>query len=179
VGTYNKLNIFWHNVGNVGPGRIKNTTEEDFDRTLAIHVKGGFFNSKFAIPEIKKSGGGSILFTTSFSGYRPSPGSPTYSIAKAGLAILTRYLTVQLGKYNIRVNCIASGSNKTGLFAAFMPRDSNVGPKLVEKRLLEITPMGRHGEPEEAAMAALYLVSDDTSYVTGVVLAVNGGTLDA
>jgi NAD(P)-dependent dehydrogenase (short-subunit alcohol dehydrogenase family) len=177
VGTYEKLNIFWHNAGNAGPGRIEKTTEEDFDRTLAVHVKGGFFGSKFAIPEIKKSGGGSILFTTSFSGYRPSPGSPTYSIAKASLAILTRCLAVQLGKENIRVNCIAPGSNKTGLFAAFMSRDPNVDPMLVEKRLLEATPMGRHGEPEEAAKAALYLVSDDASYVTGVVLAIDGGML--
>ena len=177
VEAYDKLNIFWHNAGNAGPGRMENTTEEDFDRTLAIHVKGGFFGSKFAIPEIKKSGGGSILFTTSFSGYRPSPGSPTYSIAKSGLSILTRCLAVQLGKDNIRVNCIAPGSNETGLFAAFMSRDPNVDPKLVEKRLLEATPMRRHGKVQEAAMAALYLVSDDASFVTGVVLPVDGGML--
>ena len=177
VEVYGKLNIFWHNAGNAGSGHIEKTTEEDFNRTIAIHLKGGFFGSKFAIPEIKKSGGGSILFTTSFSGYRPSPGSPTYSIAKAGRAILTRCLAVQLGKDNIRVNCIAPGSNETGLFTAFMSRDPNVDPKLVEKRLLEATPMGRHGKAEETAKAALYLVSDDASYVTGVVLAVDGGML--
>jgi NAD(P)-dependent dehydrogenase (short-subunit alcohol dehydrogenase family) len=178
VETYGKLNIFWHNAGNAGPGRIERTTEEAFDRTLDIHVKGGFFGSKFAIPEIKKSGGGSILFTTSGSGYRPSPGSPTYSIAKAGLSILTRCLAVQLGRDNIRVNCIAPASNKTGLSAAFMSRDPDlVDPKLMEKRVLEMTPMGRHGELEEAAMAALYLVSDDASYVTGIVLPVDGGML--
>lgn len=178
VKTYGKLNIFWHNAGNAGPGRIDRTTEEDFDRTLAIHIKGGFFGSKFAIPEIKKSGGGSILFTTSASGYRPSPGSPTYSIAKAGLSILTRCLAVQLGRDNIRVNCIAPASNKTGLHAAFMSRDPDlVDPNKMEKKLLEITPMGRFGELEESAMAALYLVSDDASFVTGTVLPIDGGLM--
>lgn len=178
VEIYGKLNIFWHNAGNAGPGRIDRTSEEDFDRTLDIHIKGGFFGSKFAIPEIKKAGGGSILFTTSGSGYKPSPSSPTYSIAKAGLSILTRCLAVQLGRQNIRVNCIAPASNKTGLFTAFMSRDPDlVDPKVMEKRLLEMTPMGRHGEPEETARAALYLVSDDASFVTGVVLPVDGGLL--
>ena len=178
VGTYGKLNIFWHNAGNAGPGRIERTTEEAFDRTLDIHVKGGFFGSKFAIPEIKKAGGGSILFTTSGSAYRPSPGSPTYSIAKAGLSILTRCLAVQLGKDNIRVNCIAPASNKTGLFEAFLSRDPDlIEPKFLEKRLLDLTPMGRHGELDETARAALYLVSDDASYVTGIVLPVDGGML--
>ena len=178
VETYGKLNIFWHNAGNAGPGRIDRTTEEAFDRTLDIHVKGGFFGSKFAIPEIKKAGGGSILFTTSGSAYRPSPGSPTYSIAKAGLSILTRCLAVQLGKDNIRVNCIAPASNKTGLFEAFLSRDPDlIEPKFLEKRLLDLTPMGRHGELDETARAALYLVSDDASYVTGIVLPVDGGML--
>jgi NAD(P)-dependent dehydrogenase (short-subunit alcohol dehydrogenase family) len=178
VETYGKLNIFWHNAGNAGPGRIDRTTEEAFDRTLAIHVKGGFFGSKYAIPEIKKSGGGSILFTTSGSAYRPSPGSPTYSIAKAGLSILTRCLAVQLGKENIRVNCIAPASDKTGLSKAFMSRDPDlIDPKLMEKKVLEMTPMGRSGELEETAKAALYLVSDDASFVTGIVLPVDGGML--
>jgi NAD(P)-dependent dehydrogenase (short-subunit alcohol dehydrogenase family) len=178
VDTYGKLNIFWHNAGNAGPGRIERTSEADFDRTLAIHVKGGFFGSKFAIPEIKKSGGGSILFTTSGSAYKPSPGSPTYSIAKAGLSILSRCLAVQLGRDNIRVNCLAPASNKTGLSAAFMSRDPDlIDPKVMEKKLLENTPMGRHGEVEEAARAALYLVSDDASFVTGAVLPVDGGML--
>jgi len=175
VETYGKLNIFWHNAGNAGPGRIDRTTEEAFDRTLAIHVKGGFFGSKFAIPEIKKSGGGSILFTTSGSGYRPSPGSPTYSIAKAGLSILTRCLAVQLGKENIRVNCMPQLQIRQGFPAAFMSRDPDlIDPKLMEKKVLEMTPMGRSGELEETAKAALYLVSDDASYVTGIVLPVDG-----
>ena len=178
VNAYGGLNIFWHNAGNAGPGRIEDTTEELYERTLNIHLKGAFFGAKLAISEIRKTGGGSILFTSSVAGYRPSVGSPTYSIAKAGLAILTRCLAVQLGKHNIRVNCIIPGAVKTGLWPLFVERDRGVtGVEGYEGKIMERTPLGRFGEVEDIAQAALYLASDDASFVTGAHLAVDGGML--
>ncbi|MFC1967513.1 SDR family NAD(P)-dependent oxidoreductase [Chloroflexota bacterium] len=176
VKTYGKLNIFWSNAGNEGGGPIEITTEEIFDLTMNIHVKGGFFGAKFAIPEIIKSGGGSILYTGSASGLKPSRVSPSYSVAKAGLAMLTRSLAMALAKKNIRVNYIAPGVVATPLWPRFQSRNpESEGPEVEEKHILEATPMGRFGQPEDMAQAALYLVSEEAAFVTGAILAVDGG----
>ncbi|MFC1847985.1 SDR family NAD(P)-dependent oxidoreductase [Chloroflexota bacterium] len=176
--TYSKLNIFWHNAGIAGPGIIEHTTEEAFDHTLDVHVKAGFFGSKYAIPEIKKAGGGVILFTTSVSGYKPSPFSPAYGISKAALSMLAKCLAAQLAKDNIRVNCIAPGAIKTGIWQGCQDRDPHIiTPKEWEKTLLEKTPLGRFGKVDDVARAALYLVSDEASFITGIDLAVDGGWL--
>ncbi len=178
IETYGRLNIFWHNAGIAGPGIIERTTEEAFDRTLNVHVKAGFFGSKFAIPEIKGAGGGSILFTSSVSGYRPSPFSPAYGISKAALSMLAKCLAVQLAKDNIRVNCIVPGCIRTGLWPAFQARDPGlITTEEWEKSVLAKTPMGRFGKVDDVAQAALYLASDEASFVTGVDLAVDGGWL--
>jgi NAD(P)-dependent dehydrogenase (short-subunit alcohol dehydrogenase family) len=178
VAIYGKLNIFWHNAGVAGPGYILRVTEQAFDRCLAIHVKGGFFGAKYAIPEIKKAGGGSILFTSSIGGYRPSAGSPVYSMAKASLSILARCLAVQWAKDNIRVNVISPGPVKTGLWNDFMGRDPDLtSPEEYERKIMDMTPMRRHGQPEDIAQAALFLVSDEANFITGVTLAVDGGML--
>lgn len=173
---FGKLNIFWHNAGNAGPGIIERTSEIDFDKTLAIHVKGGFFGSKYSIPEIKKAGGGSILFTSSMAGLKPSKGSPTYSIAKASLIMLTRCLAAQYAKDNIRVNCICPGMIETPLTPAFFSRDPDlISPDAYRKAMFGMTPMGRFGTPEEIAQTALFLVSDAASYITGGIICVDGG----
>jgi NAD(P)-dependent dehydrogenase (short-subunit alcohol dehydrogenase family) len=174
--TFGKLTIFWHNAGNAGPGVIENTSETDFDMTLAIHVKGGFFGAKYSMPEIKKAGGGSILFTSSISGLKASKVSPTYSMSKASLAMLTRCLAVGYAKDNIRVNCICPGAVETPLLPVFFNRDpDNSPPEAFRKRMLDSTPMGRFGKAEEIAQAALYLVSDTASFTTGLIMCVDGG----
>ncbi len=177
VRTYGKLNIFWHNAGVAGPGRIDRVTEAAYDRTMDIHCKGGFFGSKFAIPEIQKAGeGGSILFTSSVSGVKPSPASPVYSMSKATLVILTRCLAVYLGKDNIRVNCICPGPVETPLYPDFVGRDPDlIKPEELQKMMLGNTVFGRFARPEEIAQVALFLVSDDASYVTGVIMPVDAG----
>jgi NAD(P)-dependent dehydrogenase (short-subunit alcohol dehydrogenase family) len=87
---FGRLDIFWHNAGNVGPGSIEETEEAAYDLTMAIHLKAGFFGAKFAMPEMKKLGGGVMLFTSSLAGLKTSRASPVYGIAKAGLLSLTR-----------------------------------------------------------------------------------------
>ncbi len=173
VKIFGKVNIFWHNAGNAGPGSIERTSEEDFDKTLSIHVKGGFFGAKYGISEIKKAGGGSVLFTSSGMGLKPSS-SPTYSMAKASLIMLTRCLALHCSKDNIRVNCICPGITTTPLSAGFAAR--NLVPLDVhEKNSLQRIPVGRRGEPEEIAQTALFLVSDAASYITGAIICVDGG----
>ncbi len=177
VETYGKLDIFWHNAGIPGPGHIERTSEEDFDRALAVHLKGGFFGAKYAIPELRKQGG-AILFTSSVAGVRASFLSLSYSMAKAGLIILTKGLARQLAEDNIRVNCICPGPARTPGWPAFLSRDPDLAsPEEIEKKAIQAIPMGRLALPEDIARAALFLVSEEASFITGESLDVDGGYL--
>ena len=176
VKAFGKINIFWHNAGNVGPGLLERTSEEDFDRTIAIHVKGGFFGSKYCIPEIVKAGGGSILFTSSIAGLKPSRASATYSIGKSSLVMLAKCLALAYAKDNIRVNCICPGGVETPLQPHFFTRDPDViPPEVYASKMMDTIPVRRLGTPEEIANTALFLVSDAASYITGAILSVDGG----
>ncbi len=176
VQVFGRLDAFWHNAGNAGPGSIERTSEEEFDFTMALHVKGGFFGAKYALPELKKVGGGSILFTSSLAGLKASRSSPVYSLAKSSLVMLTKCLALHHSKDNIRINCICPGAVETPLWPSFIGRDSDLhDPAEVTKMYKQKTPMGRFAEPEEIAQMALFLVSDAASYVTGAVIPVDGG----
>jgi NAD(P)-dependent dehydrogenase (short-subunit alcohol dehydrogenase family) len=176
IKTLGKLNIFWHNAGDVGPGRIDRVSEEDFDKTIAIHLKGAFFGSKYAIPAILSSGGGSIIFTGSGAAFKPLAGAPTYSIVKTGIVMLTKCLAVQLGPQNIRVNCLCPGPTDTALRKIVFARDRDlVDPDDLDRTNIKETPLGRVAQPDEVAKVALFLVSDDASFVTGASVSVDGG----
>lgn len=176
VGTYGRLDIFYHNAGVAGPGRIELTTEEAYDQIMNIHLKAGFFGAKFAAPEIKKAGGGSILFTGSGLGLRPSSQSPAYSVSKAALLMLTRALAVALAKDNIRVNAVCPGPiSSTPLWQDVLARNPEIVPEEYENMNKQRRPIQRLGTPEEMAQAALFLVSNEASYITGVALPVDGG----
>jgi NAD(P)-dependent dehydrogenase (short-subunit alcohol dehydrogenase family) len=179
AGAFGRLDIFWHNAGNVGPGIIEETEEAAYDLTMSIHLKAGFFGAKFALQEMKKLGGGVMLFTSSLAGLKTSRASPVYGIAKAGLLSLTRNLTISLAPHNIRVNAICPGAAETALWPAFTNRGSdNFDPKKTEsvsQMYREKTPLGRLCDPQDIANAALFLCSDLASYVTGEVMSVDGG----
>ena len=176
VKAFGKVNIFWHNAGIAGTGIIERTTEKDFDRQIAIHVKGGYFGAKYVIPEMKKAGGGAMLFTSSISGIKPSAGSPSYSIAKAGLQILAQCIALGYAKDNIRANAVCPGAVDTPLWPAFVSRDPDlIPPAELEKRYLSKMLIGRKLRPEEIAQTALFLCSDEASAITGAILPVDGG----
>lgn len=179
VGAFGRLDVFWHNAGNVGPGSIENTEEAAYDLTMAIHLKAGFFGAKFALPEMKKAGGGAMLFTSSLAGLKTSRASPVYGIAKAGLLALTRNLTVSFAPHGIRVNAICPGAAETAMWPTFTNRETDVfDPQRTEEvaqMYRERTPLGRLCEPQDVANAALFLCSDLASYVTGEVMSVDGG----
>jgi NAD(P)-dependent dehydrogenase (short-subunit alcohol dehydrogenase family) len=176
VAHYGNLHIFFHNAGVAGPGRIELTTEEAYDQTMDIHVKAGFFGAKFAAPEIKKAGGGSILFTASGLGLRPSSESPVYSVSKAALLMLTRSLAVSLAKDGIRVNAICPGPiSTTPLWQGVLARNPEIVPEEYAQRNIQTRPIKRLGTPEEMAQAALFLASPEASYITGIALPVDGG----
>jgi NAD(P)-dependent dehydrogenase (short-subunit alcohol dehydrogenase family) len=179
VETYGRLDIFYHNAGIAGPGFIEHTTEKDYDLAMAINLKAGFFGAKYAIPEIKKAGGGCILFTSSSVGLKPSPtGSISYSVAKSGLIMLTRALALYLAKDNIRVNCICPGPIvMTPFWSDVVTRRSGINAEEYINAIIEQTvPLNRSGTPEEIAEAALFLVSPEASYITGIAFSVDGGS---
>ena len=176
VARYGRLDVFYHNAGVAGPGRIESTTEEAYDQIMDIHLKAGFFGAKFAAPEIKKAGGGSILFTASGLGLRPSRQSPAYSASKAGLLMLARSLAVALASDGIRVNAVCPGPiATTPLWQGVLARNPEIVPEDYAKMNMEVRPIKRLGTPEEMAQAALFLVSPEASYITGVALPVDGG----
>ncbi len=179
VQAFGRLDIFWHNAGNVGPGSIEDTSEAAYDLTMSIHLKAGFFGAKHAVAEMKKTGGGVMLFTSSLAGIKTSRASTVYGIPKAALVALTRNLTLSFAPYNVRVNAICPGAAETAMWPAFTNRGSEVfDPKKTEavsQMYKEKTPLGRLCEPQDIANAALFLSSDLASYVTGEIMSVDGG----
>ena len=168
VDTYGRLDIFFHNAGVTGHGSLEQTSEEVYDRCMTINLKAGLFGAKYAVPELKKAGGGCILFTASSLGLRPSPQTLTYSVSKAGLLMMTGSLARMLAEDNIRVNAICPGPVVTT--ALWTGRDAEF-----IKATIEQVPLRRSGTLEEMAAAALFLVSPDASYITGVALPIDGG----
>ena len=180
VDTYGKLDIFWHNAGIVGPDNIDDITEERYDSMMTVHLKAGVFGAKFAVPEMRKAGGGSILFTSSVAGLKQSGYSLTYSLAKTGLVMLTKKLAVDLAKNKIRVNCICPGRVETSMRLSIAEqRGRTVGIDQEEwvRRDKKRIPMGRYITEKEVVDGALFLVSDRASSITGVALPIDGGFL--
>jgi NAD(P)-dependent dehydrogenase (short-subunit alcohol dehydrogenase family) len=171
---YGQVDTYWHNAGIAGPGGIEHTTEETYEMAMAVHLKASVFGAKFVIPEMRKLGRGCILFTSSISGLKPSPFSLTYSLAKAGLVMLTRNLAISLAKENIRVNCICPGLVDTPLLLSIATREG-MTPEELHKFAVERIPIGRYTTQDEVVQAALFLVSDKASAITGVALPVDGG----
>jgi NAD(P)-dependent dehydrogenase (short-subunit alcohol dehydrogenase family) len=180
VDTYGRLDIFWHNAGIVGPDNIEDITEEIYDNMMTVHLKAGVFGVKFTLPEMRKTGGGSILFTSSVAGLKQAGYSMTYSLAETGLIMLTKKLAVDLAKENIRVNCICPGRVQTQTRVSIAKQKAQaIGISFEEwvRRDIQRIPMGRYITEKEVVEGALFLVSDRASSITGVALPIDGGFL--
>jgi NAD(P)-dependent dehydrogenase (short-subunit alcohol dehydrogenase family) len=180
VDTYGRLDIFWHNAGMVGPDNIEDITEETYDKMMTVHLKAAVFGTKFAVPEIRRTGGGSILFTGSVAGLKQSSYSLTYSLAKTGLVMLTKKLAVDLAKENIRVNCICPGRVQTEMrvsIAEQRARAMGIDAEEWVRRDKQRIPMGKYITEKEVVDGALFLVSERASSITGVALPIDGGFL--
>jgi NAD(P)-dependent dehydrogenase (short-subunit alcohol dehydrogenase family) len=178
VQRYGRLDILWNHAGIPGPGTLETTEEADFDRAMAVNIKGGFFATKFAVPHLKEAGGGSIIFTASISALRASPWSPSYSLAKGGLIPLTMSLAVYLGTHNIRVNCICPAGIDTPMLRVFIDRGGKLKGGDLENAVKDLSgksPVGRLATAEDVANVALFLASDESAYLNGVAIPVDGG----
>lgn len=165
---YGRLDILFNNVGIAYATRagIK-APENEWDEIMATNLKGILFMSRYAIPEMAKSGGGSIINNSSMASFM-SHQIFAYTTSKAGVNALTMCLAYSAARYGVRVNCVAPGLIRTPMAGPVMgeKRDS-----FVEQRVA----MKRQGTPEEVATAVLFLASDDSSYITGQTIRVDGG----
>jgi NAD(P)-dependent dehydrogenase (short-subunit alcohol dehydrogenase family) len=169
---FGKLNVMFNNAGimHAEDDDAVSTSEKVWDLTLDINAKGVFLGCKYGIPALKRAGGGSIINTASFVAHL---GAATpqiaYTASKGAVLALSRELAVIHARQNIRVNALSPGPLKTELLMSFLDTEAKK-----QRRLVHV-PMGRFGEAEEIAKAALYLASDDSSYVTGTEFLVDGG----
>ena len=167
------LDIMFANAGI--PGRwdsISEQTAEAWAEILRVNLIGPFLAIKYAVPILASRGGGSIVCTASVAGLRSGAGGAAYSASKAGVINLVQSAAQQLSGSNIRVNAICPGLIETGMTRPMYDAARERGQ---EHRIGELNPLGRGGEPEEIAQAALFLASDESSYVNGQSLVVDGG----
>jgi NAD(P)-dependent dehydrogenase (short-subunit alcohol dehydrogenase family) len=175
VKRWDRLDCIFNNAGFGGAlGSIETTTVEEFDITFDVLLKGVFLGIKHAAPVMRAAGRGSIISTASVAGLKTGESPHLYSVAKAAVIHLTRSVALELGEHGVRVNCICPGIIATPL-AAGRPNASDESLKRLAEGLARAQAMGRVGQPEDIARAALWLASDDSEWVTGHAQVVDGG----
>ena len=168
VDRYGKLDILVNNAGIAIWKGVEDTSEEDWDRVMAVNAKGVFLGTKHAIPAMRRAGGGSIVNISSTAGLRGSPGLAAYTASKGAVRLFTKSTAIQYAGDNIRCNSVHPGGVDTP-----MVQEAPDDPARQDARLR--TPMGRRAAPEEIAYGVLYLASDESSFVTGSELVIDGG----
>ena len=174
VERWGRLDVLYNNAGIGVGGPVTQVTEEEWDRLIDINLKGVFLGCKHAIPEMLKQGGGAIVNTASDAGLRGIAWLSTYCASKGGVVLLTKSLAVEWAQQGIRVNCVCPGVIQTPILEPFLSQ-AGTGREEVLKRMAQMHPLGRVGQPEEVAQAVLFLASEEASFITGVALPVDGG----
>ena len=170
VGRFGKLDILVNNAGTVAYAPGDEATVEDWDRQMDVNAKGVFLGTKAVIPEMRRAGGGSIVNISSMSGIIGQQNiHPGYNASKGAVRLLTKSTAVQYASEGIRVNSVHPGGTITPM----------TEPRLADaegyRRVLSRIPLGRYAQPQEIAYGVLYLASDESSYVTGAELVIDGG----
>ena len=181
IDTYGQLDIIFNNAGYGGvSGPIEEIDVAGFDATINVLLKGVFLGMKHAAPVMKVQGRGSIISTASVAGLRTGMGPTIYSAAKAAVIHLTRAVASELGPFGIRVNCICPGAIPTPIFlgdAEVSAAQRDAAVKILEEQFVHAQPMNRAACPADIAAAALFLASEDSSFVSGHALVVDGSLI--
>src|SRR5262244_4187371 len=179
--TFGGLDFVWNHLGHPGPASVEGIEMADFALAVDLNLRSQIVTTEAALPELRARGGGSLLYTASTSGLVGSQFSPVYSMVKFGVVGFVRALAKRVAKDGIRVNAICPGATDTPMLRVFVARPDQQSThgmdpeELVAKRAGQ-NAMGRPGRPEEIANAALFLISDEASFITGAALPVDGGT---
>jgi NAD(P)-dependent dehydrogenase (short-subunit alcohol dehydrogenase family) len=173
VGALGGLDILLNAAGVIRRATVLETSEEEWDRVMAVNLKSVFLLSKYTIPVMAQAGGGVIINVASGWGLVGGRKAASYCASKGAVVLLSKAMALDHGEQNIRVNCICPGDTETPML---LEEAKQVGEP-IEDFLLEARqrPLGRIGSPEDIAQAALYLASDESSFVTGASLVVDGG----
>ena len=169
VEAFGGLDALFNNAGTIRPGTAVKLPPEDWDLVMAVNVRSVFLGAKYAVPVMVDRGGGAIVSTASVSGLAGDPGNVVYSASKAAVINLTRSLAIDHARDGIRVNCICPGAIDTP------PVGRMLADPDARARAEQAHPLGRLGRPEDIAAAAVWLCSDESSWITGHALVVDGG----
>src|SRR6266480_1164248 len=174
--SFGRLDIIFNNAGIFHPkdDSVINTPEEIWDMVIDVNLKGVFFGCQYAIPALLRAGGGSIINTASFVAIMGAAAPQiAYTASKGGVLAMTREIAIEFARQNIRANALCPGPVETPLLAELL-----ADPARRQRRLIHI-PVGRLGQAQEVAQAALFLASDESSFVTGTSFVVDGGITSA
>jgi NAD(P)-dependent dehydrogenase (short-subunit alcohol dehydrogenase family) len=174
------VDFLWAHAGHPGPASIEGLDFKDYDLAMDLNLRSALISVTEAIPLMRASGGGSVLFTASTSGLQGSLFSPVYSAAKFAVVGLARSLAKRYARDGIRFNAVCPGATDSPMLRIFVARpDSDAAKGKDPEELVAqrggVNPMGRMARPEEVANVALFLISDEASFVNGVAIAVDGG----
>lgn len=173
VHTYGAVHILFNNAGIQVFGTLPNTSEADWHKVMDVNLKGVYLACKYAIPHMIAQGGGSIINTSSALGLVGDPDLPAYGATKGGILAMTRSMAQAHGRQGIRVNAICPGDVETPLVVEYFEHQPD--PAEARRWVASHYALGRIAQPEEIANVALFLASDESSFVTGATIVVDGG----
>jgi NAD(P)-dependent dehydrogenase (short-subunit alcohol dehydrogenase family) len=176
IKAFGRLNVLYNNAGYGIGGSIIDAEEESWDRVLNTNLKGTFMCSKYAIREIKRQGSGSVINTSSVMGLTGGPASVAYCASKGGIVNMTRAMSCDCAPVGIRVNCICPGS----IYPTRPVEEefqASGDPERLKGFYEKLYPIGRLGGPEEVAKLAVFLASDESSFITGQIFVIDGGVM--
>lgn len=175
VARFGSINVLLNNAGVLHIGNVEQITEEQWDETFNVNVRGLWMLSRAVLPQMRKAGGGAIINVASVLGINGARNRASYAPSKGAVVLLTKCMAIDHGHENIRVNAICPSFVETDLTAAVL-RDVP-DPQAVRRERITLHPLGRLGQPEDIAGLAVYLAGDESSWVTGSVFPVDGGYL--
>jgi NAD(P)-dependent dehydrogenase (short-subunit alcohol dehydrogenase family) len=172
---FGKVNVLVNNAGLLHPGTAEAITEEQWDETFNVNVRGLWLLSRAVLPHMRKAGGGSIINVASVLGINGARNRAAYSASKGAVMLLTKCMAIDHGHEHIRVNAICPSFVETDLTAGYLRQLPDA--EAVRRDRIAVHPLGRLGQPQDMAGLAVYLASDESSWVTGAALPVDGGYL--
>jgi len=173
VNRFGTVDVLVNNAGVELKRPVEDITEEEWDRVLAINLKGTFLMSKYVVPIMKAQRRGTIVNNSSVGNFIAAPNSTAYGASKAGIMALTRGMALELAGFNVRVNAVCPGVIDTPMNERNLQRAED--PEAMRRSWYEITPLRRLGTPEDVAYAMLFLACDESSFITGTPLIIDGG----